>query len=74
MLSLTGALFLYFSRESGALHKGIAYVMPLCEFIFYNENKLKAEQILLLASKLMLEEISKRKGFDDDDGQEIDEV
>ena len=74
LLSLTGALFLYFSRESGALHKGIAYVMPLCEFIFYNENKLKAEQILLLASKLMLEEISKRKGFDDDDGQEIDEV
>lgn len=74
LLSLTGALFLYFYKKSGTPHKGIAYIMPLCNFIFYNENKVKAEQILLLAGKLMLEEIGIKKGFDNEVGKEIDEV
>lgn len=65
LLSLAGTLLLYFSKELGELHKGIAYTIPLCSFIFYGDNRPKAKQILLFANKLMIKEIAKRKELDD---------
>ena len=73
LLSLTGALFFYFTEELEEYHKGIAYIMPLCRFIFYEYNKAKTNQTLLFASKCMLQEIVKRNGFEDNMNEEIDE-
>ncbi|MEO8961791.1 MAG: hypothetical protein ABI325_07915 [Ginsengibacter sp.] len=64
LLSLAGALFFYFTEELGEYHKGIAYAIPLCRFIFDKYNRAKANQILLFASECMLEEITKKKGLD----------
>lgn len=72
LLSLTSALFFYFTEEQEEYHKGIAYVMPLCRFIFYGNNKVKANQILLFVNKCMLQEIIKRNGLDEDMSEEID--
>ncbi|HEY5464727.1 MAG TPA: hypothetical protein VIJ95_15800 [Hanamia sp.] len=59
-LSLTGALFIYFSESLHELHKGAAYMIALTPFIFYGSNNEKLNQMYLLVSKLMLEEIDNR--------------
>lgn len=65
LIALTGTLFLYFFENLKQPHKAIAFAMPLCSFIFYGDNKIKADQFLRLADKLMFLEIDRRKKFDD---------
>ncbi|MEO9005353.1 MAG: hypothetical protein ABI288_11485 [Ginsengibacter sp.] len=72
LLSLTGALFFYFTEVLGEYHKGIAYAIPLCRFIFDEYNRSKANQILLFASQCMLQEITKKKRLDEEMGVEME--
>jgi len=65
LIALTGTLFLYFFESSKQPHKAIAFAMPLCSFIFYGDNKTKANQFLHLANELMFLEIDRRKKSDD---------
>lgn len=61
MVSLTVALFLYFSKGLQEIHKGVAYAITLCDFIFNDKNKKMVDEVLSLASSLMMQEIDDRK-------------
>lgn len=58
LISLTASLLIYFSQVRHQSHKGIAYVIATCSFIFYHSNKSDAYLNILAATNMMIAEMA----------------
>lgn len=66
LAALAAALFTYFSEVTGELHKAVAYAMTLSGVVFYDDNKSKADDIMITATNVMFSQIKMENKFDDE--------
>lgn len=58
LAALAAALFTYFSEVKQELHKAVAHAMTLSGFVFYDENKGKTDDILMVATDIMFSQLN----------------
>jgi hypothetical protein len=64
-VALAATLFTFFSEVTREFHKAIAFAMSLSSFVFYGDEKEKANEILMSATEIMFSEIKTEDSFDD---------
>lgn len=65
LAALAAALLTYFSEVTRELHKAVAYAMTLSGVVFYDENKSKADSVLMTATNIMFSQMNIEDDFDE---------